>query len=191
MVCRGVRMERRECLRLDGYLQAMADIQSMSDSGVRYNFSFNKIDFIESPEESFRIYCEGFIKNDRRPRTSSTWMNLGKNEEERINKFIDKSYNILLKFNSINKFDTELDYALRVWVTNKVVRYSENKDKTQLNSYILNYIVDELGLNVKKHWKLNCDSDFIYDTFFYNVSDIYILKIEGEYFLLRFGLEYL
>lgn len=184
-------MDKKACLKLDGYLSAMADIQSMSEKNVRYKFSFDMINFIESPEESFRMYCENYIRQDNNIRNSSSWLSLGNTEGERVSRFIEDSYNIILKFNSINKFDKELDYALRVWVTNKVVRYSENKDKTSLNAYILNYIIEELGLKAKKYWKLNCDSDFIYDTFFYNVSDIYILNIDDIYYLLRFGMTYL
>ncbi|MGL4451806.1 MAG: hypothetical protein ACRCTZ_11510 [Sarcina sp.] len=181
----------KDALKLDGYLKGMADIQSMSDSDMKFDFAFERISFLESPEESFRSYCEEYIRNDDSIRTSSSWLDLGNTEGERIIKFIEESYNQVLKFNTINVFEKELDYVLRVWITNKVVKYSENKDKTALNKYILNYMMDELGLNASKYWKLVCDSDFIYDAFFYNVSDIYILKIEDDYYILRFGVKYL
>ena len=181
----------KDALKLDGYLKAMADIQSMADSTMEYDFAFEKINFFESPEESFRSYCEEYIREDENVRTSSGWLNLGNTEGERVIKFIEESYNQVLKFKVINVFEKELDYVLRVWITNKVVKYSENKDKTSLNKYILNYMMEELGLKASKYWKLVCDSDFIYDAFFYNVSDIYVLKIDNDYFILRFGVKYL
>ena len=181
----------KDALKLDGYLKAMADIQSLTDEDMKYEFAFERINFLESPEESFRSYCEEYIRNDDNLRTSSDWIDLGNTEGERILNFIEESYNQVLKFNRINSFEKELDYVLRVWITNKVIRYSENKDKTSLNKYILNYMMDELGLKASKYWKLVCASDFIYDTFFYNVSDIYILRIEEDYYILRFGVRYL
>ena len=181
----------KDALKLDGYLKAMADIQSLADEEMKYEFGFERINFLESPEESFRSYCEEYIRNDNNVRTSSSWINLGNTEGERILNFIEESYNQVLKFNRINSFEKELDYVLRVWITNRVVKYSENKDKTSLNKYILNYMMEELGLKANKYWKLVCASDFIYDTFFYNVSDIYILRIENDYYILRFGVRYL
>ncbi|WP_297438576.1 hypothetical protein [uncultured Clostridium sp.] len=180
-----------DALKLDGYLKAMADIQSMSDDEMKYDFAFERINFLESPEESFRSYCEEYIKDDIRERKSKNWLDLGNTERERVSRFVDDSYNLVLKFKAINIFENEMDYVLRVWITNKVVKYSHNKDKTALNKYILNYMMEDLGLNATKYWKLTCDSDFIYDTFFYNISDIYILLIEENYFVLRFGLKYI
>lgn len=180
-----------DALKLDGYLKAMADIQSMADDEMEYEFAFERINFLESPEESFRVYCEEYIRNDIRERNSDAWLKLGKNEMERISRFVDDSYNLVLKFNSINIFEHEMDYVLRVWITNKVIKYSQNKDKTALNRYILDYMMGDLGLKATKYWKLTCDSDFLYDTFFYNISDIYILYIDGSYFILRFGLRYI
>ncbi|WP_297521681.1 hypothetical protein [uncultured Clostridium sp.] len=181
----------KDALKLDGYLKAMADIQSMADSDMQYDFGFEKINFLESPEESFRSYCEEYIREDENIRGSMGWLNLGNTEGERILSFIEESYNQVLSFKVINTFEKELDSILRVWITNRVVKYSENKNKTSVNNYILNYMMDELGLRGSKYWKLVCDSDFIYDAFFYNVSDIYILKIEDDYFILKFGVKYL
>ena len=129
-------------------------------------------------------------KKDNKVRNSISWLELGSNEGERLSRFIGDSYNLILKFTPIKKFEMEMDYILRSWITNKVIKYSQNKDKTALNKYILNYMIEELGLKGLKYWKLTCDSDFIYDTFFYNISDIYILLIEDNYFVLRFGLKY-
>ncbi|MGL5634165.1 MAG: hypothetical protein ACRDDL_03745 [Sarcina sp.] len=180
-----------DSLKLDGYLRAMADIQSMADEGMKYEFCFERINFFESVDESFRVYCEESIRNDTRIRNSNEWLSLGNTEGERINRFIDNSYNIVLNFKAINIFENELDYLLRIWITNKVVKYSNNKDKTSLNKYILDYMIEDLGLRASEYWKLNCDSDFIYDAFGYNVSDIYIVKIHDEYFILKFGLQYI
>ncbi|MGL4990132.1 MAG: hypothetical protein ACRC57_03040 [Sarcina sp.] len=181
----------KDALKLDGYLKAMSDIQSMSDSAIDYDFSFERIEFIDSPEESFRAYCEEYIREKKEESASQGWLNLGNTKEERISRLIDESYNLVLKFNSINIFEKEMDYVLRVWITNKVVKYSEDKDKSKLNRYILNYMMEDLGLFATKYWKLKCDSDFIYDIFSYNVSDIYIIKNDYSYFILKFGLRYL
>lgn len=181
----------KDALKLDGYLKAMSDIQSMSDSQMDYDFSFDRIEFLESPEESFRGYCEDYIREERKENNTSSWLVRGNSKEARIKQFMEDSYNLVLKFNAINVFEKEMDYVLRVWITNKVVKYSENKDKTALNKYILNYMMEELGLKASKYWKLKCDSDFIFDVFEYNVFDVYIVKIDGGYFVLRFGLKYL
>lgn len=181
----------KDALKLDGYLKAMSDIQSMSDNQMKYDFAFDRIEFLESPEESFRVYCEQYIRGERAENNSESWLSLSDTQEGRITRIIEESYNLVLKFNAINVFEKEMDYVLRVWITNKVVKYSENKDKIALNKYILDYMMDDLGLKANKYWKLKCDSDFIYDVFLYNVSDMYIVEIDGSYYILRFGLKYL